>query len=57
MVYDDTKKAYSVIKDYSADSECDYIPSQKGTYLIRVNAKIEGTDGAQRFYESKIVFG
>ena len=57
MVYDEARKAYSVIKDYSADSECDYTPPEKGTYLIRVNAKIEGTDGAQRFYESKIVFG
>ena len=57
MVYNDAKKEYAVIKEYSMDSECNYKPRKKGTYLIRVNAKIAGkTQNMQKYYESKTSF-
>ena len=57
MVYDKAKKEYSVIKEYSADSECKYKMQGKGTYLIRVNARIAGESGTLRYYEKKIRVG
>ena len=49
--------AFSVIKDYGKESNLSFAPLKSGSYDVRVNARIEGTDTEfDRYNKKTIVF-
>ncbi|MBR3320870.1 MAG: hypothetical protein IKG04_02895 [Exiguobacterium sp.] len=43
---------WTVLRDYGPDSKCSFTPSEKGTYIIRVNTRTEGSNEDFQHYRT-----